>query len=173
MKEIINQYGKTFGQVVNFDKSAIYFNKSTIDQTRQETSKALDKIREATNVAYLGLSMASGRQKKQVFRYIKSKIISKMQGWKKRLQSQDGKRVPIKSVIMAMPTYAMVCCRLPKGLCRDIASKIAQFCWGNGEKENNTHCASQKKLTEVKGMGGIGFRELEAFNTALLAKQIW
>ena len=173
VKSILTKYGKASGQVVNFDKSAIFFSKNTNEVMKPEAREGLDNINEATNGTYLGLPMAIRRAKTQVFQFVKNKISSKLQGCKQRVLSQGGKEVLIKAVIMPMPTYVMACFRLPKGLCREITRKIARFWWGKGEKDACIHWASWKKISEVKGRGGIGFSDLEAFNTALLGKQIW
>ena len=76
---------------------------------------------------YLGLPMVIGRSKRQVFNYIKERVMGKIKGWKEKLLSQAGKEVLLKSVILAMPAYAMSCCKLPKSLCYDISGEMARF----------------------------------------------
>ena len=58
LKEILEQYGQSSRQVVNFDKSAMYFSRNTPNQSRLEINEALDNMREAHSGKYLGLPMA-------------------------------------------------------------------------------------------------------------------
>ena len=65
----------------------MFFSRNIANQTRVEISDALDSMREAHSGKYLGLPMTIGRSKNQMFGYLKSKINSKMQGWKQKTLS--------------------------------------------------------------------------------------
>lgn len=67
----------------------------------------------------------------------------------------------------------MSCFKLPKGVCQGISRTAARFWWSKGEKENAMHWMAWDKMTENKDSGGMGFRDLETFNLALLGKKIW
>ncbi|XP_071918842.1 uncharacterized mitochondrial protein AtMg00310-like [Coffea arabica] len=79
----------------------------------------------------------------------------------------------LKAVSMAMPTCAVSCFKLPRKLCKDITASMANYWWGETDGKSKIHWLSWKKMAMKKNEGGLGFKDIEAFNKTLLGKQIW
>lgn len=79
----------------------------------------------------------------------------------------------MKSVIQAIPIYAMSLSLVPRKIYKRIASSLSKFWWDPMQKDTRILWRKWKLLGEHKFLGGLGFRDLEAFNNVLLAKKMW
>ncbi|KAF7153626.1 hypothetical protein RHSIM_Rhsim01G0011800 [Rhododendron simsii] len=171
---ILRDYRNASGQLINLQKSAMFFSKNTGPILKSELS-ALMAIPVRTDLGrYLGLSAENGKSKTELFNYIKDKVLMTLPGWKEKLINQAGKEVLLLSVALALPTYAMACFRLPEGLCYQIEDAMARLWWGSKScNDRKIHWMKWSKLCKEKFKGGLGFRSLTDYNLALLAKQGW
>ena len=112
-----------------------------------------------------------GKGKRKAFNRIKDQVGRKILGWKGKLLSCVGREILIKAVAQATPTYTMSCFKLPDSLCKELNSMMGNFWWGKKDKERKMAWVTWEKLCTPKEKGGMGFRDLRAFNLALLAKQ--
>ena len=119
---------------------------------------------------YLGLPLLVGRSKKNTFRALKERLDNKLSGWKEKLLSQAGKEILIKAMAQAIPAYTMSVFKLPDTLCDEMTSMVHSFWWGQTNGRNKMAWLSWDKVYVPKSDGGLGFRNLKAFNLALLAK---
>jgi hypothetical protein len=65
----------------------------------------------------------------------------------------------------------MSCFKLPRGLYEHINTLIWNFWWGGKEGKRRTCWVSWDQMVQPKYAGGLGFRDIELFNLALLARQ--
>lgn len=84
-----------------------------------------------------------------------------------------GREILIKVVPQAIPTYTMSSFQLLKGLCDEIEGMMRKFLWGQRQQESKIAWVSWKKMCTSKLKGGMGFRNLLAFNLVILTNQGW
>lgn len=171
--DILGCYERCLSQKINRDKTTIFFSHNTSNNNKQSIQDFWGSHEVHNFDKYLGLPAMIGRSKKSIFNGLKERIVQRLQGWKEKFLSKAGCEVLIKAVAQSILTYAMNYFRLPKTWCDEISGLIARYWWGQKKDERKMHWLKWDKLCAPKSDGGLGFRNLHLFNTALLAKQSW
>ena len=116
---------------------------------------------------YLGLPTVFDKSKKISFTNLCDRVWRKVQGWKEKMIFRAGKEVLIKSVLQAIPSYTMSCFKLLIGVCKDLSNMIRRFWWGILKDRKGICWKAWGFLCRLKDVGGLGFRDFEAFNQAM------
>ena len=121
---------------------------------------------------YLGLPTLDGRMNRGKFQNLQSRLLKRIIAWGDTL-SLAGKETMIKAIAQAIPTYSMTCFKLTKKVYKGFSSKMARYWWSSSVDCRSLHWIDWDSLTKPKIAGGMGFRNLEMFNLALLGKHGW
>lgn len=114
-----------------------------------------------------------GRNKSAILGFLKEKLYSKIRSWDGKHIVRSGKEVLIKSVVQALPTYAMNVLLLPLEITRDIEKSLSKF-WWNSKQSGGSHISwmAWERIEKRKSAGGLWFRNFRDFNLAM-GKQGW
>ncbi|KAL0392912.1 UNVERIFIED_CONTAM: hypothetical protein Sradi_2514000 [Sesamum radiatum] len=122
MHTIVNLFGtyaQASGETITFSKSFVVFSRNVGSITQECLSRFLGIWRVGKYDMYLGLPANVGKSQTIVFSSLQNKVWQRISGWNKKMLSQVGKGVLIKTVLQSILTYDMGVFLIPHFVIRD------------------------------------------------------
>lgn len=117
---------------------------------------------------YLGIPLASIKIKMADYGPLLEQLSNKIKSWPKNTISHAGRLELIRSVLQGVQCYWMNILPIPSGVIKKIYSSCRTFFW------NSKHSPiSWKTICKTTDFGGLGLRNLQFWNKALLCKTLW
>uniref|UniRef100_A0A803PA04 Reverse transcriptase domain-containing protein n=1 Tax=Cannabis sativa TaxID=3483 RepID=A0A803PA04_CANSA len=105
IEEVLLKFELATGQKVNFSKSSIFFSVNTLSSMKDRINSILGMVTAAEDSLYLGLPSSMGRNKSATLGFLKNKVKNRLLGYGTKFLSRAGKKILIKTVAQALPSY--------------------------------------------------------------------
>ncbi|OMO64495.1 reverse transcriptase [Corchorus capsularis] len=156
MRNTVQKFCLDSGQMINLDKSKVFFSPNTKAEDRLSLLSILG-IGETSNLGrFLGYPMHHGRVSKDDYSFILDKLKGKLTGWKANILSPAARLVLCKSTLESIPSYFMQNRLLPSRICSEIDRTCRNFIWNDSEQKKKIHLLRWEEVTKPKNLGGRG-----------------
>jgi hypothetical protein len=168
----ISRFCNRSGQIPNWSKSSILFSKNVTD-VQKNLIKQIFMVEDMNNRSvHLGHPLVlPAKNRSQAYDFVLQKFKSKLACYKANKLSHAGRLVLIKSVFSSLPVYYMSNILFSKKLLAKMNAIIRDFWWTGIQQDNKNKPMYLKAWSEIckfKKQGGLGIRNLEAVNKALI-----
>jgi hypothetical protein len=127
VKEVLDIYASSIGQLINPSKCSIMFGEACPLVTRVEVKQVLQIQQETFETKYLGLPTPEGRMNRGKFESLQAKLAKCLVEWDDSHKSQAAKEILIKAIAQSIPVYVMSVFKLPLGLCNELTKMIRRY----------------------------------------------
>ncbi|XP_021742818.1 uncharacterized protein LOC110708902 [Chenopodium quinoa] len=160
-------------EVINLQKSAVKFSPNTPTDYRDFLAQSLKLQVTPSLGSYLGLPVELSRSKVADFGFLIDKVVQRLSCFASLRLSSAAKLVIINSILVASFNHILSVFKVPSSICAKIDNLLARFWWKSDPHSRGLALRSKTLLHLPKGMGGLGIRRLDSFNSALLARECW
>ena len=125
-------------------------------------------------IRYLGVPITSSPLTMMDCNLLVDKITARIRIWSSRHLSYAGRIALINSVLFGLFNYWATIFLMPQKVISRITSLCRNFLWGGKEDHSKPPPPiAWKTVCQAKKHGGLGIKDFEAWNNALIAKLVW
>ncbi|CAM8935518.1 unnamed protein product [Rhodiola kirilowii] len=172
LKSVVSKFLLCSGLAINLQKSNLFtggMNAAKVAWVEEVLETRVSPL----PVRYLGLPLSSRSLSRKDCDILIAKITNRLDCWSSRCLSRAGRRVLVQSVLQAMVFFWARVCILPKTVIRAVNAICARFLWkGNCDKKGG-HLVRLADVCKSKGEGGLGLKNMENMNLAMVMSQMW
>ena len=111
--DILGKYEAASSQAINRQKTSIFFGQNTRHSIKMDIQSLFGNIIMVDCETYLGLPIVGGKSKVNTLKSLQEKITKSVMGWQEKFISKPGRKIFIKTVAQAIPTYPMRIFKIP------------------------------------------------------------
>ncbi|XP_026396278.1 uncharacterized protein LOC113290908 [Papaver somniferum] len=172
--QLMAQFSECSGKMVNLAKSGIFFNNNTSPKLKLDITEVMQVSPISLKNKYQGSPLFTNKSKVKAFNSVIDSIKHRIQGWNNKTVNPAGKRVLIKHVTSYLVNYQMSTFKIPKTITNEIYKNQRDFFWGKDkEKSKGIYPKAWVGICKSLEEGGLGFVNLEKFNSAIISKTGW
>lgn len=169
VKAVLRLFEMVSGLKVNFNKSCLVGLNISEEDLRM-ASEFLYCKRGELPLNFLGIPIGANLRKSSTWKPVVKKLKDRLSIWKSRQLSLGRRITLINSVLASLPLYFFSFFKAPKKVLKELVQIQRNFLWGRNGEERKMAWVRWSKICMPKDCGGLGIRNMEAFNLALLEK---
>lgn len=172
MKALLRCFELVSGLKVNFHKSRV-IGINLEEHFLNDAAVFLNCKQGSIPFKYLGIPIGANPRKENTWRPVIDLLNKRLSSWRKKHLSIGGRLTLINSVLNSLPIYFMSFYKAPKKVINKIVSIQRNFLWGGSLGVRKIAWVKWERVCLSKKEGGLGVKNLEWFNKALLGKWRW
>lgn len=172
IKAILRSFELASGLKINYAKSNV-LGVNIEERVLRGASAFLACCVGSIPFKFLGIQVGANPRRCTTWEPVLNKVKLKLSSWRGKQLSIGGRITLINSVLSSLPLYYFSFYKVPKKVLNELIRLQRAFLWGGDEAHRKIAWVSWKTICLPKSQGGLGIKNLEAFNIALLSKWRW